>query len=1343
MADYYDNLVSNDPNVRTDVQAEAQRVRDELHKAKLAPENPDYKYRSGMSQTVYESTGIIPAIQRTFERRDAEFEKDPEFNVDLDMQTQWEAEYSENEIEALKGSKSREHMAEIKRNIEEDRDRAMKLSQYGTQGVIQTVATALLDPPALALSAFTGGYGAVAQGSKAIRALKLAGVGSVELGAYEAILAASDTQQSIDNVYSGLAIGGLLGGAIGAATRAKIGKAADLVDESIVTDANRASIASKERTLMQEGVKAQSIKDINDAAVDTVALSKRVDDYETALNNRAAGKVSAKGIDKSIAKVQKQIDSLNKAADERLASISKPVSEFDEAAKAAGAKGVSKEAADISKKYNDIIKKAEAKVKKLEAKPDRKSQAKMFKAQQRIAEAQRNLARELEQATLRAAKVGRTLGDEVSDAAGRLLTKRDAEVAKLNKAIAQLNKDKELIGSVKDAKAELKAWNKLSPQEKAMKATGNELPLKDVTKQLNDVDELVGKPLTDEVAGDTAGAQRVGDVEKQKVFEADLEEREMIKRLLDEGANVDPSLIGKQIYSKLGQPLADRLQALHTTLGNSKSFAVRGLNHMLFESAQGGKARAFTASAAAENYRRQIRGAMRYRLTEGFEDFVRSEVGNDLKSWKNALFDPQVRGRFNKQVMLKVENPSLQSSDGVTKAAEGVRDLYKKAGEISKESGRVGFENLKLRDNYVTKTLNPLLYKRAVSKLGMTKAKELLSKAYQEGHFELPKEAADRIAEARHIQLTEGNLTLRSSLSRYGEANVKQMRKDLAAAGVDESIIEDLMENTLAKELQQGMSNRAKKSLDPSLTSEVDGVRFIDVVDSDIASMTEAYAREAAGESAIAKVVGAKTPAQMNKMLNTVEKSLINGGQMTEKRIAEEMLMLRDGVDLIMGKSINTDTSPLLVQTLSRLRDFTGLLRLQNMGLAAIPETARATTSYGLGAVLESVPNLGLLNPKNLRKGGKMSAHLKRKDLEELDEIMSYYGDDWALHDPSVRYESFEDIGQTGRMGQIMESALAQGRRLQGVTSGFRAVQGGGEKIALRSLATRLKKQLLYGENPLAEWQINDAGWSRKTTAGTLELVEGEVKRGEPVVDDFLEEVGTWMRANRKQVDVNGRKVDSFNFEQMPADMQERLQVGMQRLVYRDMQRMNTGESSTFMNKWLGQTLFQFRSFPMASVEKQLVHDISVDKIHAAQTLMVSAGFAYMAMGIQTALNSVGRDDDYFVNNMTGVNAMMQLMGRMGQTSATQIVGDGLATLGLMPDSLYSGQGRMGYKAVGADYVPIVGVAGDAVNMAEDLVGLVKGDTTSNQVARDLQNLVPFLKTVGVNQAISATISED
>lgn len=1317
MADYYSNIHNTHDYARNDVQAKAVEVRNSLK------EDLTQAQKAERDSVVWDSASMIPAAVRAYDRRNSQFEKDEDFVIDTDMQTSWDSEYSENEIEVLAKSRSQEHMIQIKKDIEEDRNRAQKLAEYGSAGIVLTTMMSLLDPPSLLLSAATGGYSNIANGAKLARALKLGGVGASEMAIYEATMAMSDTQQSLDSVYTGLAVGGAIGGTLGALTRAKVADTVEDFDASIVKDAERSLVNSQEKRIRE--LDATTTKDRYDPTIDHNAVSSAITEHESKLKQAVIKPTATpKKIQQTVAGLKKKAEKVKQDFDAVVKRQRDNTQKLGDLHKleATEATDVAKKVAKLESSAQSNLKTLKAKADKLEGNPSK--QAKFYNAKKNYDDAVRKLESDINEVRL----TSRTKVKKAREAAVGTRTKRvtakNKTLSRINNAISKLEKSIPDAKSYHNARSKLAAWEKMSRDERAELATGGEYPRVTLNEQKAEVQSMLDtqatRQLDETTNADSASAQRVGDTGSEPVFDTNAEDLEVIKRLMDEGANIEESAVPKAVYSKLGQPVADRLQALHTTLGNSKSYVVRGLNNLLFESAQGGKVRGLTASAVQENNKRQILGAMRYRLQEGYEDFIKEQYGKG--KFKAALMDSTVRNDFNKKVMLKVDNPDLPAGEGITKAADGVRDLYAKALEVRKAAGEAGFDKVKGRDNYVTKVISPTLYKRAVAKMGALPAKQLLSRGYQEGYYKLGKETADKLADARHTQLLEGNLTVKSAMARQmDDAGLRKLEKDLESAGVDRETIDDLLKSKLEDEIEGTVSNRAKKSLDPSLSATADdGTQFVDIIDSDLGSMVESYARESAGSAALAKIVGARTPAQMDRILRIAERSLINSGRMSEKRIKEEMLMIKDGVDMLLGKSINKDAGSPLVQGLSRLRDLTGLLRLQNMGLASIPETARSITSYGLGAVMEGVPNLGVFSTRSLR-GGSMSGKLQRADLEELDEIMSYYGDDWALHNPNMRYDSFEDIGQTGKFNQLLDTAIAQGRRLQGVTSGFRALQGSGEKIALRALSSRLKKQLLYGEKPLKQFQIDDAGWS----------------------DGFMDVLGDWMKKNPKKAQVNGREIDTFNFEAMPPEMQERLQVGMQRLVYRDMQRMNVGEQSTFMNKWLGQTLFQFRGFPIASVEKQLVHDISADAMHASQTMMVSAGMAYMALAIQTNLNSFGKPDDYVKNNLTGTNAVMNVIGRMGQTSAVSLVGDGLATLGALPDEMYSGQGRMGYKAMGADYIPVVGAVNDGVTLAQDLIGLTTGDTTSKQLSKDVQNIVPFMKTIGVGQAISHTIAED
>ena len=1283
---------------------------------------------------------MIPyALGRMWDRRGSQFE-DTTWEPDDALGMEMKALYTESEEKYLRKSGSREEFLARRTYISEDQKRLSAMASGGWKGVGAMLAFSVIDPVNIGVSAATGGIGYLQKGGTLVRAAKLAVSSGLENVALDSMLMQGNTQFKATDLIVSFGAGAVVGSGIGMLKRAEapgLGREADAADAAASADADSHVI-----NRITEGADSSKfeIKKMYPEA-DAVSIQAKVRDFENTLVKDINGRLhpkTAKDIKARIKEVKKKIYAENDEitlAQRELTELRDNV----EIQKSQHVEEAKRSKEGIESAWSERIAKQEARLAKVEEKiarkgADKKTAAKLYKEETELAVLKKNRdaeiasTREMMVAKIResegklkrafaerteAAKTSRrVLETNLADYQGRLergaRAKMSAQRYKQWKGmtteqkIAQAYQD----GEIPNVKSELR---------RQMEGLGPMRPVKAVEAMTENAQRsgapeasTVGK--VEEGGTGTAGAMRADEKVIHKVYDLEWDDVKKISAFAEDGTKVPESLVASRL--KRRSKFTDALHSAHAIVSNSKDFSIRGFAYHLFEAPQGGQAAKVTVAARVKNYSVQIRSAMRNRLNEGLEEWGKE---NGLSRYATLMRQENFKA-YNKSVMIEIKKPGTYDSEAIRKGAAGVKDQLEAAGIIRKDAGEAGFDNMEFDKSYVPIIMDDQAIKNALRNHSEFRVMELLSLGYQRGAFKLDKALADRIAEGYITRSKNHTLTMRDAIRMNPDKDIEDVGKKLKAAGVDQDTIDDFLDIAMDKEMKQHMSNRAKKSLHPDLSVELNGLKFIDLVDHDLPKLLESYTRDAAGGAAFAKM-GFKTRREVLDMLTLLEKGATNNGFLPAD-IGREIQVLRDGVDLAYGRSLNTEAHSGFVRNLSRLRDATGLLRLQFVGAASIPELARVTAQRSLSSVMDACPDLGAFrSTKNLREGGKYSGQFKRPDLREIELAMGYTGEDHVLYPNGLRADDLEEADISGRLGTWFDNAIAQGRRLQEVASGFRLIQGTGEKIAVRSLAGDIKKWALKGGKSLSDENINRAGWS----------------------DGFLGDLKKFMNENPATDTFNGKTVDLFNFGKMAPDMQERLQIGMHRLVMADMQRPYIGETPIFMHKWLGQTLTQFRSFSIMSLEKQLVHDIKHDKAMGAIMAMHSAMLGYMALGISSMQKNIGKDDalEKIENDMTGKNAVIGVVNRMGQLASWGIGQDMLATMGVLPDNLLGSPGEYGARAFTTGSVPTLGLITDAGQAMKAIPDLIKGKADTSDTLKEIQDVLPFAKAIGINQGFN------
>jgi hypothetical protein len=1170
----------------------------------------------------------------------------------------------------LRKSKTKDELQYRAQWIVEDIERHRAIQQFGIKGVGAELLAGIADPAGWLLGILSGGTGLVYKGRRLAHAARVGLMASSENMMLEAVLAQGDTQRGLRDVLISGGAGMILGSGIGSVARRKAAQVGDVlrvVDEVEIANAHVIQAADEFDTGIRAGMSRTTEDGYDFTPIRTLDQEKVVLD-----NPRIE-------------------DDIRIHADE-----------LYEGGRSA-----------FSKHLNT------------------KQRARLTT---RITKATDEIKELSEMLVAHRARVMQGFGaprtaEEITRNANRLDMIDQMYRPKIDARSSQLEADKIKLQEIKAAprKArEFREFSDMSRVEKIHKLYPGGAPKTKVTLRsyAEDIDAVVtpkkeSVPLRDKEVPEGAEAPTaeelvVDDIKRhaeegEYIHTTGERTETMAKRLIEGIIHTAP--IAKRV---LPRAAADRLQGLFTTLDNSENTLIRALNAKFFENAQGGIAPELTADALSGSYLKQIRGKVRNRYNEGF-DLWSVEQGRGMV--RAYLDTGNWRREFDALVFRKLQDPDLKTPPSVTHAADGYRDGYSEALRIRKEMGEGGFEEVKDTRKYSpvifsSEKLNAYLHKVG-EKTGQVRVTRLLQKGYMEGKMELKADTAEKLAKMQYLRMREAGATTSSAYHTIvSEGDRARFLADLEEAGVHKDVLAEFLIEKEAKDILDNVSSRAKTSMHINVESSMDGVSVHELLNTNISELSEHYFREAAGGAAMARH-GFKTYAQAMNMVNTT-RAIAGRRGLHADRARDEALMLKQGIDMIYGKSIEENPRGKIEIGTRRAREFTTLMRLGQLGFAQFPEAARAISKLGLVTVLKSVPGTAVFRRRAARIGGKSSGALLEPELRELEEAFGYIGEDSYLSAINVRHDDFGEGQAFGGLRRVLDNALAAGSKLNGIMSGFQAIQGGMEKIVARGIKRRFV-EMAEGTRSFKSMDMVEAGWD----------------------DAFVKEFTAWMKANPAHAEFNGKTIRLMNLKNMPPDMSERLGVGMQRLSARMVQRQYVGDTSAWMNQWLGKTLTQFRSFSIVSMEKQLLHDVRGDKVQGAQTLLWSVFLGYTAYGTQTYLNAIGKEDPdaYIDDKMSMENASWGVFNKMPQTASISLGGDFFATLGMMPEGMTASGNRYGFRTMAAGgAVPALGAAGDAVDSFNEVMNLLKGDGYSAQDADRARKLIPLMNTIGVGQ---------
>jgi len=783
-------------------------------------------------------------------------------------------------------------------------------------------------------------------------------------------------------------------------------------------------------------------------------------------------------------------------------------------------------------------------------------------------------------------------------------------------------------------------------------------------------------------------------------------------------------------------PKSNLLFTDFTNLDQSSSIQVRALNHALNENPQRA-ALGHSAAVLVLTNTHILKKANRNAIDEGFNRYI---TENNLGKIKGHV-NPEYRENFNTAVTLSIKNNTQDIPESIKIARDGVRNGFKEALELRKAHGELGFEDVKSDITYVpdlieTSKVNNLIFNKGWSKEDVV---ELISKGYQQGGVKLGVKQAKAVATATFERIANATIRDGDSAAIYRANSASDTSKLFKEANVPQDIIDDFFAEALSKDSWANVSNRARSSLKISWNAEHKGIKISDIMNTNAANLSESFLRESAFGAAMAEI-GIKSEGQLTRIMEQAKVSALNnvkafGDEAVEiNKIKTDFDRLQMNITQLKGQSL-LDPANRFTKSGRMVMDLTGISSLQQAVFASVPDTARTFTSTGISEVIRAVPGSDSLRmPWRRRDPTTMKAF--SADMEELEQVLGFIGEDDFMNTLTVRSEEFGGE-ESSRFFKKVDNVIEGVSNIGKWMTGYNLINGGSAKITARAISKKLLDDSL-GKEKLGKaltYQLELAGMSKERWA----------------------EIGEWRKNNSSKGMVNGKSIDIWGFNKMPPKMKRDMQVLFNRVISRHNQKAMTGEMNS---AWLGSTgrfLTQFKIFSLVSLEKQLIPDARGPASVAASVFMWNTGLAYAAHMAQINLNALGMSDadaeEYLRKNTEGKALALAVLNKHSQLAFIGILEDSGIFLGVLPSEMFDSS-RYGYqKGRIESLAPALGYGAKVASLSGSTANLVfdrlRDDVTLEDSGKawvkDLKRIAPVVNSVILSEYIKniADLNED
>ena len=576
---------------------------------------------------------------------------------------------------------------------------------------------------------------------------------------------------------------------------------------------------------------------------------------------------------------------------------------------------------------------------------------------------------------------------------------------------------------------------------------------------------------------------------------------------------------------------------------------------------------------------------------------------------------------FYRQVMLDMNAVAMGRQRSADPHIRAAADAYGAAGMESLDVMRgraneiplAGSEKLAPQSHYMPYRANGAKMTKLLQD-GTIADRKVLYDAYKQSYLDagtftdaalaeqVAKAYVDRFV-ARGTQLDDSMLGLFSQDGReFLEASLRSNGK------LTEQEIKGFMSKFDSDAAERGKIGSLKNRNDLDLSTPIGntGLSIVDMMDTDLDAVMLRYARQVAGNSALARhgIVSRSNRKEWIDAAQAEQRAL--GEEVTDPQILEAMFSEFDGGPQIGYDRVSGQNRGIGI--VAEAKSLTSLALLTFNGFAQIAETGVGLVSVGA----KNWYNRGIqrMVSQAIKDGNKSV-------LDELGHFMGAIGQDHLtlrMHmnlDETMEYS----VGDSTARAFLQRSreVISQANYIQGYTSLVNHVRGWQQEVAVLGMLDKISRLLREGD--VEPFQLGGR------IQRDLGLDPDHFMRLKDLVDSGIIAFKT-----EKTLLGDITYVDRLNMHLWDDDLAQDFASALGRAESQIVQKALAGETSRWMHTQWGAAVTHLQTFPLLAIQKQFFRNAMSQDGQAVALALAAYGSAYMALSLRDQITGTERD---------------------------------------------------------------------------------------------------------------------